>query len=146
MAGRFGADLVVDGADADPVAALRAAAGQRADIVVDVTAKAPAALGQAVSLVRTGGTIVIAGTRGSDDTPGFIPDHIVFKEVRILGALGVDVDAYRAALELLVSGKYPFADLSRRVAGFDGIEALLQTMAGETADLPPVHGVFVPGA
>ena len=62
----------------------------------------------------------------------------------MLGALGVDVDAYRAALDLLVSGRYPFAELPRRVVGLDGIERLLQTMAGETDEDPPLHGVFVP--
>ena len=56
----------------------------------------------------------------------------MFKELRILGALGVDVAAYRTALDLLVSGKYPFADLARRTVGFDDIEHLLQTMAGDT--------------
>ena len=54
--------------------ALRAATGGLADVVVDVTAKAPAALGQAVRLARPGGTIVLAGTRGSAETPGFRPD------------------------------------------------------------------------
>ncbi len=38
-----------------------------------------------------------------------------------LAALGVDVVAYRAALKMLVSGRYPFADFPRRVAGFDDL-------------------------
>jgi alcohol dehydrogenase len=141
---RFGAELVVDVAHDDPVAALQDATGGLADVVVDVTAKAPAALAQAVALARPGGTIVIAGTRGSAETPGFWPDLIVYKELRIVGALGVDGPAYRAALALLASGRYPFAELPRRVAGFGDLEALLRTMAGEGDGAPPVHGVFVP--
>lgn len=144
LAKEFGADLTVDVLSDDPVAALRGACGAHADVVVDVTAKAPAALAQAINLARPGGTIVLAGTRGSSETPGFWPDLIVFKELRILGALGVDVDAYTAALDLLASGRYPFAALQHRVVGFDGIEDLLQTMAGEGDDAPPVHGVLVP--
>jgi alcohol dehydrogenase len=144
VAPRFGADLAVDVEADDPVAALRrATGGALADVVVDVTAKAPAALGQAVRLARTGGTIVLAGTRGASETPGFDPDLIVYKELRILGALGVDAVAYRAALELLASRRFPFAELPRRVAGFDDMPDLLATMAG-LGGPPPVHAVFAP--
>jgi len=140
----FGADLTVDSAVDDPVAALKAATGGLADVVVDVTAKAPAALAQALALARPGGTVVVAGTRGSAETPGFWPDLIVYKELRILGVLGVDTAAYRDALDLLASGRYPFADLPRRVTGLDGVEALLQTLAGERDEPRPVHAVVVP--
>lgn len=142
---RFGADLVVDVAETDPVGALTDAAGRLADVVVDVTAKAPAAFGQATRLARDGGTMVVAGTRGAPDTPGFHPDLVVYKELRILGALGVDAPAYTTALDLLAAGRYPFADLPRRVAGLSDLEDLLLTMAGEGTGPPPVHGVFVPG-
>ncbi len=144
LAPAFGADLAVDIARDDPVKALRAAAGTLADVVVDVTANAPAALGQAVALARAGGTVVVAGTRGSGGTPGFEPDLVVYKELRILGALGVDAVAYRAALDLLASGKYPFAELPRRVVGLDGVDGLVRALAGESGT-PPVHGVVAPG-
>ncbi len=140
----FGADIAVDVAAQDPEQALRAATGRLADVVVDVTAKAPAAFAQAVGLAAVGATVVLAGTRGSAETPGLWPDLIVYKELRIVGALGVDVAAYRAALELLASGRYPFAELPRRVVGLDGAEDLLRTMAGEGDEPPPVHGVLVP--
>jgi alcohol dehydrogenase len=143
-AASFGADLAVDVSSTDPAAELKRATGGLADVVVDVTAKAPAALAQAISLVRPGGTIVMAGTRGSAETPGFWPDLIVYKEIRILGALGVDTTAYRQALTLLESGKYPFDELPRTTASLDSLESLIQTMAGEGAEPPPVHGVLVP--
>jgi alcohol dehydrogenase len=147
LARQLGANLTVDVAVADPVAALRAATkGSLADVVVDVTAKAPSALGQAVALARPGATIVLAGTRGSSDAPGFSADDIVYKELRIQGALGVDGEAYRAALDLLASGSYPFAALPRRVVGFDGLDALVRSMAGESEEPPPLHAVLVPGA
>jgi alcohol dehydrogenase len=139
----FGADLAVDVDNLDPVRALKDATGDLADVVVDVTAKAPAALGQAVRLARAGGTIVVAGTRGTPETPGFHPDLIVYKELRILGALGVDTAAYEQALALLASGRFPFAALSRKVAGFADTSGLLADMAGE-GDTPPLHAVIVP--
>ena len=145
MARRFGADIAVDVAEKNPVKVLREATGGRlADVVVDVTAKAPSALGQAVALARTGGTVVLAGTRGSDETPGFAPDHVVYKELRLLGALGVDAMAYTAALDVLAAGRWPFADLPRRCVGLDDVEDLVRTMAGEGGDDPPVHAVVFP--
>jgi alcohol dehydrogenase len=69
---------------------------------------------------------------------------IVLKELRVLGALGVDVTAYRAALDLLASGRYPSASLPRRCVGLDGAADLLATMAGERDDVLPVHGVPTP--
>src|SRR5947209_7913833 len=144
LAKAFGADLAVDVGSTDPARAVRQATGRGADVVVDVTAKAPAALAQAIAIAKTGGTIVMAGTRGSADTPGFWPDLIVYKELRILGALGVDASEHRAALDLLTSGRYPFADLPRRSASLDDAEDLVRTMAGEGDGPPPVHGVVTP--
>jgi alcohol dehydrogenase len=141
---RFGAELTVDVTTEDPVRALQRETGGLADVVVDVTAKAPAAFAQAVALARPGGTVVVAGTRGVAETPGFDPDLLVYKELRIHGALGVDTAAYARALELLAAEPGRFAGLPRRVTGLDGVDDLLRTMAGETADVPPVHGVVVP--
>ncbi len=141
---RLGADLTVDVTEDDPVRVLREAAGHLADVTVDVTATAPRAFAQAVALTRAGGTVVVAGTRGPGGAPGFEPDDLVAKELRILGALGVDAPASRAALDLLASGRYPFADLPREVVGLDDAEELLTRMAGEGGP-PPIHGVVVPG-
>lgn len=144
MAKRFGADLVVDVAEANPETELRRATGGLADVVVDVTAKAPAAFAQAVELARRGGRVVVAGTRGVAETPGFAPDLLVFKEVHVIGALGVDGASYRAAFDLLAARRYPFGELPRRTAGLDEAEDLLRTMAGEGGAPPPVHGVITP--
>ncbi len=144
LASKFGADIALDVSRFDPVTALRSATGGLADVVVDVTAKAPAAFTQAIALCRPGGTVVVAGTRGTPEPPGFWPDHIVYKELRIFGALGVDAAAYRAALELLATDRYPFAELPRSCVDLGGAERLLQSMAGDREEVPPVHGVVVP--
>ncbi len=93
--------IPVDVTDADPVAVLRRETGGLADLVVDVTAGAPEAFAQALDLVRPGGTVVVAGTRGTALVERFNPDLLVFKEARLLGARGVDGDAYAESLELL---------------------------------------------
>jgi alcohol dehydrogenase len=145
LASKFGADLAVDVAVDDPVAALSKAIGRMADVVVDVTARAPAAFAEAIALARPAGTVVVAGTRGfGTRAPGFSPDMLVFKELRVIGALGVDVTAYRAALDLLKSRRYPFESLPRRCVRLEDAEELLATMAGERDGVPPVHGVLTP--
>jgi alcohol dehydrogenase len=139
----FGADAVCDVRSSDPVQTLREATGGRlADVVIDVTAKAPDALAQALSLVRSSGTVVMAGTRGSSETPGFWPDIIVYKEIRIIGALGVDRPAYERALDILAAGRHPFDGLSRRTSPLAGAGDLLELMAGEREEPPPVHAAL----
>jgi len=145
VAGQFGVDLAVDISRSDARRCLLDATGGLAQVVVDVTAKAPDAFAQAVSLAATGARLVVAGTRGAVGAPGFEPDHLVYKELTVIGSLGVDAPAYRQALDLLAGGRWPFTQLPRRVEGFDGAEGLLRSMAGDAdAVPPPVHGVIVP--
>ncbi|MFZ2238495.1 MAG: zinc-binding dehydrogenase [Gordonia amarae] len=144
---KFGVDLTIDVTRDDPVHALRKATGRLADVVVDVTAKAPGAFADAVALAQTGGRVVVAGTRGGGGAPGFEPDLLVFKELRVFGSLGVDYPAYRSAIELLASGRWPFTELSRDVTGFAGLPRVLDVLAGaEPEQIPALHSVFVPTA
>ena len=144
---KFGVDLTIDVTQDDPVQALQRATGRLADVVVDVTAKAPGAFADAIALAQPGGRVVVAGTRGGGGAPGFEPDLLVFKELRVFGSLGVDYPAYRSAIELLVSGRWPFSELSRDVTGFAGLPQLLDVLAGaESERIPALHSVFVPNA
>ncbi len=144
----FGVDVIIDAAHQDPVdELLRATGGRLADVVVDVTAKAPAAIADAVNLAAHGATVVIAGTRGVGGGPGIEPDLVVYKELHIIGALGVDYPAYQQAISLLTSERWPFDQISRHTAGFDDLPALLQTLASPDAGPPPaLHNVFIPTA
>jgi alcohol dehydrogenase len=105
-------------------------------VVVDVTARAPAAFAQAIALARP------AGERRCRRHPG--GSAVALKELRVIGALGVDVSAYRAALDLLTSGRYPVESLPRRCVRLDDAEESVATMAGECDGIPPVHGVLTP--
>lgn len=143
---QFGVDLTIDVSEEDPATLLTRETGGLADVVVDVTAKAPAAFAQAVSSARTGGRIVVAGTRGGGGAPGFDPDLVVYKELTIMGSLGVDYPAYTRAIELLAAQRWPFESLTRSVVGFERLPGLLETLSGATDHVPPVHGVFSPTA
>jgi alcohol dehydrogenase len=63
LASKFGADLAVDVSADDPVVELTKAAGALADVVVNVTARAPAAFAQAIALAGPAGYFGTAGTR-----------------------------------------------------------------------------------
>ena len=146
MAEAMGADLVIDVAEEDPARKFRDATGGRlADVVVDVTANAPTAFGQAVRISAVDATIVMAGVRGQKGAPDLHADAIIWKELTVRGALGVDAPVYRKALDLLEQRKFPFDLFSRREVGLDETSDLLATMAGNGDAPPPVHGVIVPG-
>jgi alcohol dehydrogenase len=143
LASDFGADLAVDVAIDDPVAALRQAAGGLADVVVDVTAMAPSAFVQAIELAAENGTVCVAGIHGDGPVPGFRPDRIVLKQLRIIGTRGTDLPEFRAAVELLSSRRYPFDRIPRRTADLDHLPGLLKIMAGESDEAPPPFAALV---
>ena len=112
--------------------------GTLADVVVDVTAKAPARSVQAIRLAR-GGTIVVAGARITR-IPGFDPDLLVYKELRIVGTLGVD--AYRAALTC--SRRSGFRSPNSCAAPRTSQRCPRSSATWPARATPPVHAVFVP--
>ena len=139
----LGVTRTVDVLAEDAKALLKADVGGLADVVVDVTAAAPSAFMQAIGLARPGGTVVIAGTRGTHRVTDFDPDKIVLKELRVLGARGVDSAAYASALDLLTrDGR--LAALPRVAVPLDAeaVSALLVRMSSG-ADRP-LHAVVVP--
>jgi alcohol dehydrogenase len=143
IAREFGADLVVDVTEEDPARALRRAVRRGADVVVDVTAKSAAAFDQALAVVRGEGTIVVAGIRGGPMPAGTNLDLLVYKEIKLIGVLGVDVADYEAGLQLLADTDLPFGSVDRGIAGFDQLPALLESLANGEPDTP-MHAVFAP--
>lgn len=139
----LGATLALDVTTDDPRAALKEHTGGLADVVVDVTAAAPAAFTQALDLIRPGGTVVVAGTRGHHTIKEFNPDRIVLKELKVIGARGVDGTAYRSALDLLATDS-GLTRVPRRTSGLsaDAVSSLLEDMARGIE--PPLHAVVVP--
>ena len=140
---KLGATIGVDVTTTDPKAVLKEQTGGLADVVVDVTAAAPAAFTQAIDLARPGGTVVVAGTRGIHTLRDFNPDRLVLKELTVLGARGVDGTAYARALELL-DAEERFHALPRTTSPLDA--ASVAELLGDMAhgNDPPLHAVIVP--
>jgi len=144
VARRLGADVVIDVTEADPVDVLREAVGGLADVVVEVTANAPAAAVQAVELAGRQGRAVLAGAGRGRDTATLPLQPITARGIRVIGATGVGPEAQARALALLGQGVLEPGVVMARSAGFAGLGDLLATMAGEGTEPPPLHGVFVP--
>jgi alcohol dehydrogenase len=105
--------------------------------VVDVTAMAPSAFVQAIELAADNATVCVAGIHGDGPLPGFRPDLIVIKQLRVIGTRSTDLPEFRAAVGLLSSRRYPFDRTPRRTADLDHLPALLEILAGEAGEPPP---------
>jgi threonine dehydrogenase-like Zn-dependent dehydrogenase len=136
LAKRLGADLAIDAEKEDVGGAIAGAIGRRPDIVVDVTSDDPEALFTALDLVRSGGRVILASTKGNRAFH-FISDVLVAKQLTIRGAMGATTVGYQWAtrqietdprIDDLVSHQFPLSEASRALqaaAGLLGREELI---------------------
>jgi threonine dehydrogenase-like Zn-dependent dehydrogenase len=145
LAREFGADITVDVEAEDLRSVVREATdGRGSDVVIDVTAYATEAVTQAVDLARRGGRVVLAGTKGQRPVADFFSDRIVVKELRLLGALGVDYDSYEKAIRLIESGAYPLEKMHTHTVPLAEAERALDLLAGKIPGEAAVHIALVP--
>ena len=91
----YGADHTIDVDNEDSVRRVKELTeGKGADIVVDVSSYATQPVVDALSMIRPGGTIVLAGVKGFKPVDQFVSDLIVMKEITIKGAIGVTSSGY----------------------------------------------------
>lgn len=136
LAKRLGADLAIDAESEDVGGAIAEAIGRRPDIVLDVTSDDPEALFTALDLVRSGGRVILASTKGNRAFH-FISDVLVAKQLTIKGAMGATTVGYQWAarqietdprIDDLVSHQFPLSEASRALqaaAGLLGREELI---------------------
>jgi threonine dehydrogenase-like Zn-dependent dehydrogenase len=144
LAREFGAHHTID-VDATPDVAARVAElteGKFADAVINVTAKAPGAMQQAMTLAKMGGTIVVAG-EAHTRAPDFEPDLIFMKELTIKGVRGRTAREMKKAIRLLESGKYPLEKLATHHFNLNDVEKAIRTVGGE-GDPGAIHVSVLP--
>ncbi len=136
LAKRLGADMVIDSEQDDVGGAIAEGAGRRPDIVVDVTSDDPEAVFTALDLVRSGGRVILASTKGNKAFH-FLSDVLVAKQLTIRGAMGASSVGYQWAtrqieidprIDDLVSHQFPLSEASRALqaaAGLLGREELI---------------------
>ncbi len=118
--------------------------GRMADVVIDVTAYSTEAVTQAIDLAHRGGTVVLAGTKGPKPISDLLSDRIVFKELTIKGALGVDHANYERAIRLIESRKYPLERLHTHTLPLAEAERAIRILAREVPGEDAIHIALVP--
>jgi threonine dehydrogenase-like Zn-dependent dehydrogenase len=145
VARRFGADHCIDVDHEDPVKRVKEITGGRgADVVVDVSSYATKPVADALSMVRAGGTVVLAGVKGFKAVDNFVSDLIVLKEIRVLGAIGVTSTGYRAAIRLIESGRVPVAAMHTHDFPLEDAALAIRTLAREVEGDASIHSCLIP--
>jgi threonine dehydrogenase-like Zn-dependent dehydrogenase len=145
LAREFGADHTIDVQNEDSVHRVKEITqGRGADVVVDVSAYATQPVVDALSMVRAGGRIVLAGVKGFKPVEGLISDLIVLKEIRIMGAIGVTSTGYKSAIRLLESGRVAIDRMHTHNFDLEEAELAIRTLAREIPDDESIHSCLIP--
>ncbi len=129
MAGALGADALIDIDGEDLGTAVANSLGKRPDVVIDVTSHDSEIVLAALDLVRPGGTVVLASTKGTNAINQLFSDIIVVKELTIRGAYGATSSAYDWAtahlptdgrLDQMVSHEFPLEEADRAILATAG--------------------------
>lgn len=136
----LGADAIVDVESEDPVARVGELTGGRmADVVMDIAAVTTVTIPLAVQLVRTRGRILLAGLKHFQPVEGLITDLIVFRQLTMVGGAGYTPTSMRAAVDLLVSGRFPRDVLVGDTVGLDTLDEGMALLAREVPGRDSVH-------
>ena len=146
LARELGADATVDAEAGDVVAQVREATGGGAEVVVDTTPYAPQSLNHAIAIAVRRGRIVVAGLKGLRPAKELPVDDVIYKELTIRGVLSMPVDDTFRAIELIESGRYPFAKMHTLSLPLEQAEDAIHALAGHVPGLNPIHLAIVPGA
>ncbi|HSJ35755.1 MAG TPA: alcohol dehydrogenase catalytic domain-containing protein [Acidimicrobiia bacterium] len=130
LALRLGADMALDiERHPDLASSIADSTGCRPDIVVDVTSDDPEAVFTALDIVRSGGRVVLASTKGNRALH-FFSDVLVTKQLLVRGAMGASTESYAWATERiatdervdgLVSHQFPLDEAQRAMQAAAGL-------------------------
>ena len=145
LARKFGATAALVAEDTDVPAAVRELTrGRGVDVVVETTPLAFQPVKDAVSAVKSGGTIVLGGLKGGHEMPGFPLDEVMLRYIKVVGARGSSEWATGQAIRLVESGRYPLHLMHSHSLPIDQVEHACRMLGGEVAGETPLHISIVP--
>ncbi len=129
----------------NPVAVVRdITGGEMVDVAVDVAAFDPGTVVQAIQAVRPGGTVVLAAAKGVNPVRELLSDQIVNREIRVLGARGVDYRSYALAVSVIESGRYPLERMHTHAVALERAAYAIDLLAGRVAGETAIHVAIIP--
>ena len=144
LAGAFGADETIVADEQDVVEEVRRLTnGRLADVVLDVTS-AVRPLGDAMKVVRRGGTVIVAGVKGRQTALSLYSDELVLRSITLKGVFTVDHRAYRQALQMIDSAPGRFAGFDSQKFSLRDAERAVHRLAGWDGQAPAVHVLIDP--
>lgn len=145
LARAFGADVTIDVDNEDARRRVKEATdGRGADVVIDVSSYATEPITQSLDFVATGGTVVLAGTKGFKPVPDFVSDKVVMKEITLMGAIGVTSTGYEKAIRLLESRRSPIARMHTHRFALRDAERAIRTLARQIDGDESIHSCLIP--
>jgi len=115
------------------------------DVALDLTPMAAQPVRDALSAVRWGGRVVLAGLKGRQPV-SLSTDLIINRALTVVGAFSVDSRGYAEAIRLIETGRFPLERMHTHTFGLDDIGRAIETLAGEVPGEDAVHVAIVPGA
>jgi threonine dehydrogenase-like Zn-dependent dehydrogenase len=129
MARILGVDETVNVSAQDLQSAVANSLGCRPDLVVDVTSNDPEAIYTALEIVRPGGRVILASTKGGRPISSLYSDVIVTKQLQVMGVLGPSQEGFEwgiqqlsidPRLDSLISHQFPLNESHLALAATSG--------------------------
>jgi len=146
LAKRMGATDIVVVDRNDPVQRVREITeGRMADVCLDVAGSA-LATPVSIKLVRTLGTVVLAGLAGKDAISQMPMDHIVWNEIRIQGVYVKGDAAYKKAIDFIETraAEYPVDEIVSHTFPLEAAEDAIRAAAGQRMPDGFIKAAIVP--
>ncbi len=143
LAKELGADVVIDVQKTPLLAAVAEATGGRGvDVVIDTTDGAPTVVAEAVSAVRIGGTIVLAGHKGGRPSE-VSADEVIAKRISIIGSQSASWRAFDLAASMIDAATTRIDRLHTHSYGLHEVGKAIDVLAGRVIDGRPAISVCV---
>ncbi|MFC1884086.1 zinc-binding dehydrogenase [Thermodesulfobacteriota bacterium] len=144
MALRFGADIVIDVDNEDPVKVVKeATGGKKAGLLMDATGH-PSGAASALAVAGFGSTVILPGLYGSDTEVPLKLDKAVLKEIKMIGVFSHNFPAVETAIGIARKGKYPIEEMISHRFPLEKAEEAVLLVGGELEGELPLKVVLDP--